>query len=166
MVRLLWVTLDRREHTGCFVKVTLTLSHSTNIYWVPNEWKIGAVGQDVGKGADIHWASERACTVIFYAYLSKRYKSFYSEIFSMAEGFSFHASSHCLYSTVSRRIIELSSSMMGRQVTSINIVCYKWERGDWWHIYHVNFHSLIKLLLNTNHVLSTVRTHVSVNATI
>lgn len=38
-------------------------------------------------------------------------------------------------------------------------------RGETGNTCHVNFHLLIKLLLNINHVLSTVKAYVSINAT-
>ena len=55
-VKSLWVTLVCRGHTAHFVNIVLTFSHSTVIYWLPTVWKLGAVGQEVGKGIHIYWA--------------------------------------------------------------------------------------------------------------
>ena len=61
-----------------------------------------------------------------------------------------------------RRFMGQSSSMMGKhgEINEWWLLC---ERGEWWHKCHVNFQLLIELLLNTNHVLSTVKAHLDIN---
>ena len=71
----------------------------------------------------------RHCNLLCLLSLPTRFKSLSSR-FSVWQNVSSSIPAPSVCSTLSRRIVKLSSSVMGKHVTSVNNVCYKHDNGD------------------------------------